>query len=222
MALTPSNPNPPNAYAFDYRGMQRAVSAIKAVEKSGAYGGNGNLGGSAPQAIVAHITSQDTTDKRLYAWTQGRYDGGTTANAEITGALAGTVGTTSNVPAIDLDPSPRDLSNTYAIIIRGMYKTASGFKPCFYIAIPYRGSIECDVSTDGGVDGTQTTAPSYTYTATDDNGVTLGTMLAPTWARTNGSFLAATHGRGKFVGGTFVLCSTDEVPNLNNCDGGGG
>jgi hypothetical protein len=79
------------------------------------------------------------------------------------------------------------------------------------------GSIEVTLSSDGGSDGTVSTAPTYTYTATDLNGNTIATGLSPSHNRPIGKTMAGTRGRIRVIAGTPTLISTDERPNFAEC-----
>jgi hypothetical protein len=68
----------------------------------------------------------------------------------------------------------------------------------------------------GGAQGTSTTAPTWTYTATL-NGSTLGTVLSPLRARPIGFFSAATRGYGIFGSGGFVLLEAWETEGAEAC-----
>lgn len=72
--------------------------------------------------------------------------------------------------------------------------------------------VPVDVETDGGSDGDAENPPSYTYTARDLAGNTLGEEMSPVWGRSSGSFEPATHGTGYWDSdGSFVLYQVDEV-----------
>jgi hypothetical protein len=71
-----------------------------------------------------------------------------------------------------------------------------------------------------GTTGSQTTPPSYQYTAVDLNGNTIGTTMSPTTGRTNGNFTAATDGEGYYnASSTFVLLRAHEAPGTTACTG---
>jgi hypothetical protein len=72
---------------------------------------------------------------------------------------------------------------------------------------------------DDGETGTQTTAPTYTYTVKTKDGVTtLGTKMTPEWGRSNGDFTAATKGIGyKDPDGTFHLLIVNEIEGTGLC-----
>ncbi len=88
------------------------------------------------------------------------------------------------------------------------------------------GPFEVGLTTDGGSDGTSTTAATYTYYATSlDTGQKITrsrahpyvacALLVPSWGRGNGSYSVATRGLCKFdVNGLLVLLFGNEHLNV--------
>lgn len=110
---------------------------------------------------------------------------------------------TGDVVTIRRDVDP-DTGDTLWVIIAG------GSPPGTLIAV--------SLSSDGGAIGTQTTASTWTYTATDINGTSLGSMLSPLVARPNGRLNAASYGQGYYnSSGTFVLQYAFEVEGTGGC-----
>lgn len=91
----------------------------------------------------------------------------------------------------------------------------------FYVFVraPNIGAIfRVNLTQTGGSNGTQSTAPTYTYTATDLNSNQLGTGLSPERPRPNGAVTAATKGTGYYnTSGTFVLAEAWETPGSGHC-----
>jgi hypothetical protein len=82
------------------------------------------------------------------------------------------------------------------------------------------GLIPVTVSQSGGANGNSTTAPTYTYTAT--NAITgvayTGGPFSVSWARPKGLVTAATHGTAFYdADGNFVLWQVDEKPGGTAC-----
>lgn len=77
--------------------------------------------------------------------------------------------------------------------------------------------IACTISSDGGSDGTMTAPPTYTYTGNTIGGLSIGTHIAVTASRTNGSYTPASNGMGYFNGATFVLLWVDEIADTSSC-----
>lgn len=77
----------------------------------------------------------------------------------------------------------------------------------------------CVLSQVGGANGTQSAAPTYTYTATDvRTGAELGVALTPEVSRPFGSVTAATRGVGYFnADGEYVLTHAFETPGSGAC-----
>jgi hypothetical protein len=70
----------------------------------------------------------------------------------------------------------------------------------------------------GGANGTTSAAPTYTYTATDLNGLQLGTGLSPEFRYMFGTHAVATIGTGYFNStGTFVHCQAFELKTTAVC-----
>jgi hypothetical protein len=80
-----------------------------------------------------------------------------------------------------------------------------------------QGVIVCALTQTGGSNGTQTAAPTYTYTVKDVYGNTLGTAMAPQVARPDGAVAAASYGLGYFdASGTFRLLEAFEIPSTGS------
>jgi hypothetical protein len=77
-------------------------------------------------------------------------------------------------------------------------------------------SFDVTLTQTGGADGTVSTAPTYTYTATDFNGNDVAFNLSPEHNRPMGKTMAATLGRVLF-NGSFSLISSDERPDFEEC-----
>lgn len=92
-------------------------------------------------------------------------------------------------------------------------------KPKIEVCVPNpAATMYVGLSNDGGYDGNSTTPPSYTYTAMDIYGNTLGTNLTPQVGRPNGSFIAASYGLAYYGGdGKWVLLYAFEIPNTSTC-----
>jgi len=74
------------------------------------------------------------------------------------------------------------------------------------------------LSSDGGSNGTNTGAPTYTYTVKDiTNTTTLGTTVSPDVARPYGAVTAATYGLAYYLSGTLHLLIAFEVPGSGGC-----
>lgn len=68
----------------------------------------------------------------------------------------------------------------------------------------------------GGSNGDHKTTASYTYTAVDGDGTTVGTGLSPEFPRNYGKVVAATRGLAYDAGGgSVVLAIADEKPQTN-------
>jgi hypothetical protein len=174
----------------------------------------GNVSGGAI-VIEAKLTARDGTDHTLYDWSQARR---TTAGAwEV--IAGGRSGSASDVPAIDVI-NRGDLTNAYVVMARGQYKDATPkIAPCWYIiAVQEIESIPVSLSSTGGVIGTQTTASTWVYTATNKRGVVVGTSLSPAVGWRNGALTAATEGIGYFdSSGDFHLQVAFETSATGGC-----
>jgi hypothetical protein len=74
------------------------------------------------------------------------------------------------------------------------------------------------VTQNGGSDGTDTAAPTYTYDVEDLAGTSLATAAAVTWARGYGAVVPATHGMAYYNSdGDLVLYQVDETPETDDC-----
>ena len=118
-------------YTLSEQAVKRTAATVKAY-----YAGEG-LGSSSVanpanglQVIEAKLTSRDSTNTTLYAWSQARRSGN--AWELVPGGLTGT---TSQRQAIDTDETgATDWTNKYVLLARGMWKTADGdIVPCWYI-----------------------------------------------------------------------------------------
>lgn len=69
---------------------------------------------------------------------------------------------------------------------------------------------------DGGADGTDSTAPTYTYEATR-NGKVIGSTLSPQQQRPNGAVVPAAIGMCCYVDGELTLWWCDEIPETATC-----
>jgi len=78
-------------------------------------------------------------------------------------------------------------------------------------------SMDVTLAQDGGVDGDESGAPTYTYTATDQNGNVVAEELSPDHNRPIGKTMVATRGRVAYIDNAWALVDSDERPNFAEC-----
>lgn len=78
------------------------------------------------------------------------------------------------------------------------------------------GAFYVALTQTGGSNGDHKTTASYTYTAVDSDGVTVGTGLSPEWPRNYGKVVAATKGIAyRTSAGAGALAIAEEKPQTN-------
>lgn len=114
----------PQGYVPDKQTMQRIIRTVKAYEGNGDFGGGTSANRSPGNPfILAKLTSRDTFDGSLYAWSQVRRTDGD--YEVIDPAKGGLAGTTTSFPAVDIRPETDqdDLTNQIVGMMRGYQQT---------------------------------------------------------------------------------------------------
>ncbi len=209
---------------FDRRSAARIADAVRGYERTetGLTGETARRGRPQVETVFARLTGDDGgSPPAAYDWEQVEID----ADGEWAPVAEGRTGTVEERPAYPLAGRAyeADAATGDVVLIRrapvrqdddtylpGWVIVTAGERPGTMFRV--------NLVQTGGSNGTKTTAASWTYTATDLGGATLGTGLAPERTRENGTRAAATKGEGYYnTAGTFVLAEAWELRGTGAC-----